>query len=69
MAEIQRRDDLPEELPRLLGREPSLFHQIVEQLATGNVLQHQISAKLCGILFPFLPVSVLIFGNTQMGTT
>lgn len=43
VAEIQRGDDLPKELPCLLWRESALFHQIVEQLAAGNVLQHQIS--------------------------
>lgn len=51
VTEIQRGDNLPEELPRLLGRESSLFHEIVEQLTTGNVLQHQISAKMVAFYF------------------
>lgn len=42
MTEVQRRDDLPKEFARLLGRQAALLHQIVEQLAAGHVLQHQV---------------------------
>ena len=30
MAEVEGGDDLSEELPGLLGRQPALFHQVVE---------------------------------------
>ncbi len=38
MAEVQGGDDLPEEPPCLLGRKAALLHQVVEQLAAGDVL-------------------------------
>lgn len=46
VAEVQGRDDLPEELARLLGREAALLHQIVEELAAGYMLQYQIQILL-----------------------
>lgn len=33
VAEIQSRDDLPEELPGLFGSQPALLHQVVKQLS------------------------------------
>lgn len=44
MAEVQRRDDLSEELPGLLWRQATFFHQVVEQLAARHVFQHQVPA-------------------------
>lgn len=37
VAEVQRRDDLPEELPGLLGGQPPLLDQVVEELPAGHV--------------------------------
>lgn len=34
VAEIQSRDDLPEELPGLFGSKPALLHQVVKQLSS-----------------------------------
>lgn len=45
MAEVQRRDDLSEELSGLLRCEPTFLHQVVEELSAGHVLQHQIPAE------------------------
>lgn len=45
VAEIQSRDDLPEELPGLFGSQPALLHQVVKQLAPGHVFQHQVPAQ------------------------
>ena len=38
VAEVQRRDDLPEKAARLLRRQPALLHQVVERLAARHVL-------------------------------
>ena len=37
MAKVQSGNDLPEESPRLLGREPALLDKVVEELTTGDV--------------------------------
>lgn len=67
VTEIQRGDDLPEELPRLLWRKAALLHQIIEQLTTGNVLQHQISAKLYHFIFFFWAIILFnLFFHTQI---
>ena len=42
VAEVQRGDDLSEELAGLFGCEPALLHQVVKQLAARHVLQHQV---------------------------
>jgi len=46
VTEIQGGDDLPEELARLLGRQATLLHQVVEELAAGYMLQYQIQILL-----------------------
>ena len=45
MAEIERRDDLAEEAARLFRRQASFAHQVVEELAAGHVLEHQVAAR------------------------
>ena len=42
VAEIQSRDDLPEELPGLFRSQPAFLHQVVEQLSSRHMLQHQV---------------------------
>lgn len=42
VAEIQSRDDLPEELSGLFRSQPALLHQVVKQLPPRHMLQHQV---------------------------
>ena len=42
MAEVQRRHDLAEELPGLLGGQSPLLYQVVEQFTSRHVLQNQV---------------------------
>ena len=42
VAEVKGGDDLSEEPAGLLGCEPALLHQVVEQLPAGYVFQHQV---------------------------
>ena len=42
VAEVQCRHDLAEELPGLLGGQPPLLHQVVEQLTSRHVLQNEV---------------------------
>lgn len=42
MAEIEGGDDLSEEFPGLFGSQPAFLHQVVKQLSTRHMLQHQI---------------------------
>lgn len=37
VADVQRRDDLPEELAGLFGRQPPFLDKVVEQLPTRHV--------------------------------
>lgn len=46
VAEIQGGDDLPEELARLLRRQSTLLHQVIEELSAGYMLQYQIQILL-----------------------
>lgn len=48
VAEIQSRDDLPEELPGLFGSQPALLHQVVKQLSSWHMLQHQVPVGIRG---------------------
>lgn len=48
VAEIQSRDDLPEELPGLFGSKPALLHQVVKQLSSRHMLQHQVPVGIRG---------------------
>lgn len=40
MTKIQGGDDLPEEFASLLRRQSALFHQIIEELPAGYMLQY-----------------------------
>ena len=42
VAEIQSRDDLPEELPGLFRSQSALLHQVIKQLSARHMLQHQV---------------------------
>ena len=42
MTKVDGRDDLFEEPQRLAGRESPFAHQVVKELATRNVFEHQI---------------------------
>lgn len=44
VAEVERRDNLAKELTRLFRHKAALAHQIVEELAAGDVLQQQVSS-------------------------
>lgn len=46
VTKVQRRNDLPEKLSRLLRRQSSFFHQIIEELTAGHVFQHQVQVLL-----------------------
>lgn len=46
VAKVEGGDDLSEEPPRLLGGQPALFDEVVEQLAPRHVLQHQVLKQL-----------------------
>ncbi len=46
VAEIQSRDDLPEELPGLFRSQPALLHQVIKQLPSWHMLQHQVPRDL-----------------------
>lgn len=48
VAEIQSRDDLPEELSGLFGSQSALLHQVVKQLSSWHVLQHQVPVGIRG---------------------
>lgn len=48
VAEIQSRDDLPEELSGLFRSQPALLHQVVKQLSSRHMLQHQVPAGIRG---------------------
>ena len=45
MAEVEGRYDLPEEPPSFLRWQTTFLHQVVKQLATTHVLQHQVADK------------------------
>lgn len=56
MAEIEGGDDLSEEFPGLFGSQPAFLHQVVKQLSTRHMLQHQIPKGIKlkqGIVFCF----------------
>lgn len=44
VAEIQSRDDLPEELPGLFRSQSAFLHQVVKQLSSWHMLQYQVPA-------------------------
>lgn len=46
VAEIQSRDDLPEELPGLFWSQSALLHQVVKQLSSWHMLQHQVPVDI-----------------------
>lgn len=46
VAEIQSRDDLPEEFPGLFGSQTALLHQVVKQLSSRHMLQYQVPASI-----------------------
>ena len=43
VAKIQSRNDLTKESASLFRRQPTFFHQVIEELATRNVFQDQIT--------------------------
>jgi len=46
VAEIQSRDDLPEELSGFFRSQSAFLHQVVKQLSSWHMLQHQVPANI-----------------------